>query len=68
MNDKQATPTIFKPTKEDYQKVYNDIASHMEDDDYDDGSYGPVDIPPLFSLLTSPLIALRLPFPSFRSG
>jgi cytochrome c peroxidase len=34
---------IFTPTKEDYQKVYNEIARLLaEKDDYDDGSYGPV--------------------------
>ena len=34
---------IFTPTKEDYQKVYNEIAGRLEEkDDYDDGSYGPV--------------------------
>ncbi|KFY87458.1 hypothetical protein V500_06946 [Pseudogymnoascus sp. VKM F-4518 (FW-2643)] len=33
----------FKPTFEDYQKVYNEIAARLEEkDDYDDGSYGPV--------------------------
>ncbi|KAI1431077.1 heme peroxidase [Xylaria sp. CBS 124048] len=33
----------FRPTKQDYQKVYNEIASRLEEkDDYDDGSYGPV--------------------------
>ncbi|KIO25313.1 peroxidase [Tulasnella calospora MUT 4182] len=32
----------FKPTKEDYQKVYNRIAEIMEVDGYDDNSYGPV--------------------------
>jgi cytochrome c peroxidase len=38
-----AAPTVFKPTKEDYQKVYNAIAERLEEkDDYDDGSYGPV--------------------------
>lgn len=32
-----------KPTKEDYQKVYNEIASRLEEDyNYDDGSYGPI--------------------------
>ena len=37
------TPKVFKPTKEDYQKVYNAIAELLlEKDDYDDGSYGPV--------------------------
>ncbi|KAI4246574.1 MAG: hypothetical protein L6R40_001937 [Gallowayella cf. fulva] len=34
---------VFTPTKEDYQKVYNLIASRLDEkDDYDDGSYGPV--------------------------
>jgi cytochrome c peroxidase len=38
-----ATPKVFTPTKEDYQKVYNAIAERLEEkDDYDDGSYGPV--------------------------
>ncbi|ORY66445.1 mitochondrial putative cytochrome c peroxidase [Pseudomassariella vexata] len=38
-----AGPTVFTPTKEDYQRVYNDIAARLEEeDDYDDGSYGPV--------------------------
>lgn len=38
-----ATPKVFTPTKEDYQKVYNEIAGRLEEkDDYDDGSYGPV--------------------------
>lgn len=37
------TKKPFAPTKEDYQKVYNAIASRLEEkDDYDDGSYGPV--------------------------
>ena len=37
------TRGIFTPTKEDYQKVYNEIAQRLEEkDDYDDGSYGPV--------------------------
>lgn len=32
-----------KPTKEDYQKVYNEIARRLEEDsNYDDGSYGPI--------------------------
>lgn len=40
---KPSTPQVFKPTKEDYQKVYNAIAARLEEkDDYDDGSYGPV--------------------------
>ncbi|KAI1088535.1 heme peroxidase [Rostrohypoxylon terebratum] len=34
---------VFTPTKEDYVKVYNEIAKLLEEhDDYDDGSYGPV--------------------------
>ncbi|KAI2629026.1 heme peroxidase [Xylaria nigripes] len=38
-----ASARVFNPTKEDYQKVYNEIASRLEEkDDYDDGSYGPV--------------------------
>ncbi|SLM36231.1 cytochrome c peroxidase [Lasallia pustulata] len=37
------TRGLFTPTKDDYQKVYNLIASRLEEkDDYDDGSYGPV--------------------------
>ena len=37
------TRGVFTPTKEDYQKVYNEIAQRLEEkDDYDDGSYGPV--------------------------
>ncbi len=36
-------PKVFKPTKENYQKVYNEVAALLaEKDDYDDGSYGPV--------------------------
>lgn len=35
----------FVPTKEDYQKVYDEIAKQLvERDDYDDGSYGPVSV------------------------
>jgi cytochrome c peroxidase len=38
-----ATPKVFTPTKDDYQKVYNEIAGRLEEkDDYDDGSFGPV--------------------------
>ncbi|KAI5466612.1 cytochrome c peroxidase [Mariannaea sp. PMI_226] len=38
-----ATPKVFSPTKEDYQKVYDAIADRLEEDgDYDDGSFGPV--------------------------
>lgn len=37
------TKAVFTPKQEDYQKVYNEIASCLEEkDDYDDGSYGPV--------------------------
>jgi cytochrome c peroxidase len=36
-------PKVFNPTKEDYQKVYDEIARRLEEkEDYDDGSYGPV--------------------------
>jgi cytochrome c peroxidase len=38
-----ATTKVFTPTKDDYQKIYNEIAALLEEkDDYDDGSYGPV--------------------------
>ncbi|EEH07385.1 cytochrome c peroxidase [Histoplasma capsulatum G186AR] len=38
-----AKPASFTPTKDDYQKVYDEIAKLLvEKDDYDDGSYGPV--------------------------
>lgn len=37
------TDANFVPTKEDFQKVYDEIAKLLvEKDDYDDGSYGPV--------------------------
>ncbi|KAI6711048.1 hypothetical protein JHW43_006398 [Diplocarpon mali] len=37
------TSGLVTPKFEDYQKVYNEIASRLEEkDDYDDGSYGPV--------------------------
>lgn len=37
-----ATKT-FTPTQQDYQKIYDHIASRLEEkDDYDDGSFGPV--------------------------
>ncbi|KAG6276990.1 heme peroxidase [Claviceps purpurea] len=37
------TTKTVEPTKEDYQKVYNEIASRLDEkDDYDDGSFGPV--------------------------
>jgi cytochrome c peroxidase len=36
---------IFVPSKDDYQKVYNEIARLLLDmDEYDDGSYGPVSL------------------------
>ena len=35
-----------QPTKDDYQKVYDEIAKMLDSDDYDDGSYGPVSILP----------------------
>lgn len=35
--------TVFTPTKDDYQRVYDAVAAKLiEEDDYDDGSYGPV--------------------------
>jgi len=38
-----AKPKVFVPTRDDYQKVYNEIAGRLDEkDDYDDGSYGPV--------------------------
>ena len=37
------TKGVFTPSKEDYQRVYNELAKVLaEKDDYDDGSYGPV--------------------------
>ncbi|KAF2863972.1 class II peroxidase, partial [Piedraia hortae CBS 480.64] len=37
------TTGVFKPKWEDYQKVYDAVAKKLIDDDqYDDGSYGPV--------------------------
>ena len=37
------TRGVFTPSREDYQKVYNEVAARLEEkDDYDDGSYGPV--------------------------
>ncbi|KAK4610689.1 Cytochrome c peroxidase, mitochondrial [Fulvia fulva] len=36
-------PSKFTPTTKDYQEVYNAIAAKLiEEDDYDDGSYGPI--------------------------
>ncbi|KAM4059441.1 peroxidase domain-containing protein [Hirsutella rhossiliensis] len=38
-----ASTKLVNPTRADYQKIYNEIASRLEDkDDYDDGSFGPV--------------------------
>ncbi|TKA68029.1 hypothetical protein B0A55_08375, partial [Friedmanniomyces simplex] len=35
-------PSVFTPTTQDYQKVYDAISQKLlDDDDYDDGSYGP---------------------------
>ncbi|GAB7352006.1 hypothetical protein MBLNU459_g2525t1 [Dothideomycetes sp. NU459] len=40
---KSASTGIFTPTADDYQKVYDAVAKRLvEQDDYDDGSYGPV--------------------------
>ena len=40
---KTNAPAVLVPQKEDYQKVYDEIARRLEEkDDYDDGSYGPV--------------------------
>lgn len=42
-SDAKAKSGPFQPTKEDYQKVYDEIARLLaENTDYDDGSYGPV--------------------------
>ncbi|KAL3481516.1 heme peroxidase [Aspergillus californicus] len=38
-----STKSVLVPSKEDYQKVYNEIARLLvKMDEYDDGSYGPV--------------------------
>ncbi|KAM0459040.1 hypothetical protein ACHAPV_004613 [Trichoderma viride] len=37
-----ASSSSFVPTQAHYQQIYNDIASRLEVEDYDDGSYGPV--------------------------
>lgn len=42
--DASAKSANFVPSKEDYQKVYNEIASRLDAENYDDGSYGPVRI------------------------
>lgn len=37
------TGGVYTPTREDYQRVYDAIAARLdENDEYDDGSYGPV--------------------------
>ncbi|PNS14077.1 Cytochrome c peroxidase, mitochondrial [Sphaceloma murrayae] len=42
-SDSTSTVTLFKPDQSDYQKVYDAIAQKLvEQDEYDDGSYGPV--------------------------
>lgn len=42
-NASDAKTKIFTPTSGDYQKVYDAIAARLvEEDNYDDGSYGPV--------------------------
>lgn len=44
-SQQQAGPAakVVNPTKDDYQKVYNAIASRLdENENYDDGSFGPV--------------------------
>lgn len=42
-NGDASASASYVPGKDDYQKVYNEIARLLvEKDDYDDGSYGPV--------------------------
>ena len=42
-NNSGAAAATFSPSKDDYQRVYNEIAARLEEkDDYDDGSFGPV--------------------------
>ncbi|PWW76264.1 heme peroxidase [Tuber magnatum] len=36
------TGGAFTPTRDDFQRVYNDVAEILENNDYDNGSYGPV--------------------------
>ncbi|CAG8695459.1 13240_t:CDS:2 [Funneliformis mosseae] len=40
-NSSEVSPTIAKETL-DYQKIYNQIADILEDNDWDDGSNGPI--------------------------
>lgn len=43
MSDNKQQGGIFSPNREDYIKVYQAIAKRLiDEDDYDDGSYGPV--------------------------
>ncbi|GAA5989952.1 hypothetical protein JCM11641_002923 [Rhodosporidiobolus odoratus] len=41
-DDPRAVKDAASPKEVDYQKVYNAIAEGLEDENYDDGSYGPV--------------------------
>jgi len=42
-SDNKQQGGVFSPSREDYQKVYQAIAKRLiDEDDYDDGSYGPV--------------------------
>lgn len=43
LSNSAKTAVVTNPTKEDFQKVYDEVAKLLvEHDDYDDGSYGPV--------------------------
>ena len=57
------TGGVITPTKDDFQKVYNDVAELLDNNDYDDGSYGPVCIliaaPLIFNVLTDYDVAKR---------
>jgi cytochrome c peroxidase len=41
-SDNRNVKDAASPQQVDYQKVYNAIADILEDENYDDGSYGPV--------------------------
>ncbi|GAA5974323.1 hypothetical protein JCM8115_006761 [Rhodotorula mucilaginosa] len=41
-NDARTVKDAASPQEVDYQAVYNAIADSLDDDNYDDGSYGPV--------------------------
>ncbi|GAA5824518.1 hypothetical protein JCM11251_000456 [Rhodosporidiobolus azoricus] len=41
-NDARTVKDAASPKEVDYQAVYNKIAEILDDEDYDDGSYGPV--------------------------